>query len=304
MEEIADTSAAFSHVPEHGFSLFLASRTKTIHFIRHAEGAHNAANMAYGDDTPVTFSTPNAWNYQDAKLTPKGIQQCLTARRELLTAVHPQLVVVSPFTRTLQTAHLMFGGTHVPFIVHDACAERRGKFTCDKRRGRAAIVADIAPVYAGTGDTIDWKSFGYATEDDEIWTEEREADADVTQRGIDMMQWLATRPETDIAVVTHSSWLKHLFRAFGTQIVKKDQTKLHRLSGNAEVRSITLALHKGFYPKGTWENVPVHGTDAVEEVFVPEHPSFRQGRWAPSHDTIAQMHQRLNDTGKETAPFS
>jgi len=37
MPEIDDRTTAFSHVPEHGFSLFLAKRTKTVHFIRHAE---------------------------------------------------------------------------------------------------------------------------------------------------------------------------------------------------------------------------------------------------------------------------
>ena len=73
LPEIGKDTTAFSHVPEHGFSLFLANRTKTIHFIRHAEGTHNEANYAYGDDTPCTFSTEGSWDYMDARLTEKGI---------------------------------------------------------------------------------------------------------------------------------------------------------------------------------------------------------------------------------------
>ena len=100
-----------------------------------------------------------------------------------------------------------------------------------------------------------------------------------------MMQWLATRPEKEIAVVTHSSWLKHLFRAFGESVTTKDKETMHRLAGNAEVRSICLALHKGFYPEGNW----IGDTN----VFVPTCPSFRKGRWAPTSDSIAEMHKTL-----------
>ena len=160
MGAIGESTVAFSHMPEHGFSLFLAKRTKTIHFIRHAEGTHNAANHAYGDDTPVTFSTEGSWKYIDARLTDHGIQQCVEARTMLLDDVHPQLIVVSPFSRTLQTAHIMFGGKRIPFLVHDLCRERWGTYTCDKRRPRADIIRDFGPIYDHTGDRIDFESFG------------------------------------------------------------------------------------------------------------------------------------------------
>ena len=158
-------TAAFSHIPEHGFSLFLANRTKTIHFIRHAEGTHNEANQAHGDDTPCTVGTPHAWNHMDARLTDAGIAQCIKVRDKLLadelTKVKPELIIVSPFTRTLQTAHIVFCGRGVPFLVHELCRERWGKYTCDKLRPKAEIVSDMAPVYAETGDNIDFDSFGY-----------------------------------------------------------------------------------------------------------------------------------------------
>jgi broad specificity phosphatase PhoE len=303
--KIAETETAFTHVPEHGFSLFLAQRTKTIHFIRHAEGYHNDINRQYGDDTPVTYTTPDAWQYQDAKLTPKGIQQCVHVRQTMIHGViHPELIVVSPFTRTLQTAHLLFSSHRIPFLVHDLCGERRGKFTCDKRRSKSQIVQELQPLYTYTNETIDFTTYAYATEEDEIWDTEREADHIVTQRCIAMMQWLGSRPERDIAVVTHSSWLKHLFRAFGhEQLDVKDQAKLHRLSGNAEIRSITLALHRGFYPSGTWETLhddccTTGSTSTGEgtELFVPTDHSFRIGRYAPPIMCVANMHQRLVTT--------
>ena len=160
LPKIDDREDAFSFVPEHGFSLFLANRIKTIHFIRHAEGFHNVANNAYGDDTPCTFSTEGSWRYLDAKLTNHGIQQCIEARETLLEGINPELVVVSPFTRTLQTAHIMFGGKGYPFLVHYMCRERQGKYTCDKMRSKSEIVADMKPIYEKTDDKIDFDSFG------------------------------------------------------------------------------------------------------------------------------------------------
>ena len=92
-----------------------------IHFVRHAEGFHNEAVMsathpnlgtAPGDPTPIDHTTPGAWGFIDAKLTPKGVRQCLAARAGTAAAPHcaPELVVVSPLTRTLQT--VSGGGLH------------------------------------------------------------------------------------------------------------------------------------------------------------------------------------------------
>eukprot|EP00037_Helgoeca_nana_P028546 m.336246 g.336246 ORF g.336246 m.336246 type:complete len:329 (-) comp27782_c0_seq1:121-1107(-) len=284
-------STGFSHIPEHGFSLFLANRTKTIHFVRHAEGVHNAVNHAAGNDEPVTFSTEGAWRYIDAHLTPDGVAQCVEGRTGvLLKGVHPELVVVSPFTRALQTAHIMFSAKGIPFIVNDSCRERWGKYTCDKRRTRTEILAEIAPLYRSTGDSIDYDTFGFAEEDDIHWTEEREPDQNCIDRGIDLLKWLASRPENNIAVVTHSSYLRHLFTTFGGNIHLKDKTALHRSTGNAELRSITLACHKGFYPEGDW--VSENG----KEVFVPTTASFRRGKWATPPHLLASMHNSLPQT--------
>ena len=104
--------------------------------------------------------------------------------------------------------------------------------------------------FAATNDKIDFESFAFETEDNEAWQEFREPDADCTARGVKMMQWLATRPESEIAVVTHSSYLRHLFGAFGQNIAKKDKEALHRtvcLVPRVSISLLCLLLFSFFF---------------------------------------------------------
>jgi broad specificity phosphatase PhoE len=139
--------------PNSGFSMFLADRTKKVHFIRHAEGFHNVSDMAL-------------W---DARLTPAGIEQCKTLRAELAhrpsqgrSFTHFDLVVISPLTRTLETANHIFGPPRPPgvpsflaerfgernlprpkFLVREECRERWGLYTCDGRRPITDIIREF-----------------------------------------------------------------------------------------------------------------------------------------------------------------
>ena len=53
--------------PESGFSLFLADRTKKVHFIRHAEGFHNVATKQHGDNTCLHRGTKAAHDHPLAR---------------------------------------------------------------------------------------------------------------------------------------------------------------------------------------------------------------------------------------------
>lgn len=234
-------------IPESGLSMFLADRTKTIHFIRHAEGIHNAANAKAGNNTPTMISTPGAMEFWDAPLTPHGISQCERVREELARerqcnhhAKQIELVVVSPLTRTLETAVCIFGTPKSdgvpPFVVHELCRERTGLYTCDGRRPIREKRLEFPAI------DFDRTSF-VSSDEDAMWTEQRELDADCTARGIAFVKWLAARPEREIAVVTHSSFLRHLFSQFGSNTVKEDQDALKRLAGNAELRSVVICSH-------------------------------------------------------------
>ena len=57
----------------------------------------------------------------DAKLAEEGVQQCKRLKNdELLKSV--DLVLVSPLTRALQSAQIIFGDSQVPKIVHPELA--------------------------------------------------------------------------------------------------------------------------------------------------------------------------------------
>ncbi|KAL3897639.1 MAG: hypothetical protein SGPRY_013013, partial [Prymnesium sp.] len=144
-------------------------RTRSVHFIRHAEGTHNAAEaeveasrLHLRDATGVHAALYDAhgtgWvlleevsgkTYWDAPLTPAGREQAYALRRSLRTAnLQIDAVFSSPFRRTLQTALLSLPQLEQsattfqlndsiaqppPIIVSDLLRERVGPYTCDAR---------------------------------------------------------------------------------------------------------------------------------------------------------------------------
>lgn len=257
-------------LPDSGFSLFLADQTRKVHFIRHAEGYHNVETKRTGDNHCLLRGDRPASEHPmyDSKLTPKGIQQA-ESLREIL-AHRPSggrsftsfdLVVVSPLTRTCETALHVFGnprkpgipgflcdgqapigspeyeaGLKVPaprFLVREECRERFGHYVCDGRRSISEIRAEFP----------DFDFSEVATDEDRYYSDERETDEDCCDRAVQFLEWLNTRPEKCIAVVTHSSFLRHLFGQFGESLTQEKQDCLQRMAGNCELRSIVLCSH-------------------------------------------------------------
>merc|ERR1712083_230585 len=80
-------------------------------------------------------------------------------------------------------------------------------------------------------------------DNDVFYTIERESDEHCCERAVKFIEWLNKRPEKCICVVTHSSFLRHLFMQFGSNTVADDRDTLHRLAGNCELRSVVLCSH-------------------------------------------------------------
>jgi broad specificity phosphatase PhoE len=230
-----------------------------------AEMAKEAATaeMRTLENEPVHWNTPGGEQYTDAELTEYGRNQCYALRGKIdrnsildpTKKLHIDLVVSSPLRRCMETADIIFGPGRdpanpndklTPFLVHDLCRERYGEFFCDKRLPHSQTMED--PRYAhfdwdtqkeslNADATLPW------ADEDEAWENEREPQEHTIRRAIKFLRWLSSRPEKEIAVVTHSSFLKCMFKVFGGESCKQDQDVLRAVPANCELRTVVLCHH-------------------------------------------------------------
>ncbi|KAK9047540.1 hypothetical protein V6N11_053379 [Hibiscus sabdariffa] len=179
-------------------SFFQLGRPKRIHLVRHAQGMHNVESEKSRD--PLT-----SFEFFDAQLSPLSWQQVLDQRRDvresgLLPKI--ELVIVSPMSRTLQTAVGIFGGEDQadgldvtswedPNVEMDEVSRTTSK-------SRPPIVA-----YELCRERM------IENEDDVLWDpNERETFEAVKVRAIKFIKWLWERKEEEIAVVSHGVFLQ------------------------------------------------------------------------------------------------
>lgn len=217
-----------------------SDNVKIIHFVRHGQGFHNLmADLAHQQGrTWVQFSqTPdNPYvmpEILDAPLTEMGRQQAYL----LQSYVHsmnddeekPELVVLSPNCRALQTGIIVFASLlgHVPFLAHEMVREETGVHRCDQRR----------PV---SRQSVEFPQVDFSlisSEDDPIFHETtRETKRQVGDRIYEFLEWLSQRPEKRFGISSHSGWLLTLFN--GVCETEDDSLKTWWQTG--EMRSVKL----------------------------------------------------------------
>jgi len=237
-------------------SLVPLRHTKTVHFIRHARGFHNVA----GERDIREYRNPK---YFDAHLTEMGWQQIRGLRKHLTTvkpAFQVDLVIVSPMTRTLETACGLFGSNSLtkdepvlmvaqdgiedvrtahgsisatdspPVLTLESCREYCDAHPCDRRRSLSYYKLNFPQV-----------NFSHIeSEDDPLWTGEREDRTEFVSRVHRFLEILRKRPESEIAVVSHAGFLRALFREFGSDMDQASRQILHKNFENCEMRSVIL----------------------------------------------------------------
>lgn len=175
--------------------------TPRIVCIRHGESTFNAAHRATGVDP----------DHRDARLTPRGEAQARQAAAALRD-IPFELVVVSPLTRAIQTASLLFDGhPHAPrFLVevlHRECQES----SCDVGRAASELAAEFPHLDVGHLPETWWHAedgcetvFGLPIEPRPLFD----------RRVAAFRDWLRARPERTIAVVGHGTFFFHLTGTF------------------------------------------------------------------------------------------
>jgi len=195
----------------------------------------------------VLMKENSGYVYWDPKLTPLGEKQCANLKHSIRgnsvwgfdKPLGLDLVVVSPTTRTLQTAFLSLGSPMSPgappFVATELCREHISNAMCDGRRSITELRRDFPGV-----------DFSFVESDEDRMFKHKETEEEVEERGREFLKWLCGRPETHIAVVTHSIFLKTLLKQFADQISEEDRERIHESWVNAEMRSIMLCAHRKF----------------------------------------------------------
>jgi hypothetical protein len=153
---------------------------KTVWGVRHGEAQHNVMHKWLGE--------PAYTQFQDTCLTSTGMMQAATTK-----APKVDLVLVSPLMRTLQTAHIML--PNVRKVALECLKEYPQHTDLCNMRSKASLLGRLYP-------DID---FADLVEENQPWPNHVDANENKEQ----LLVYLRSCPELRIAIVSHSTWLKH-----------------------------------------------------------------------------------------------
>ena len=174
---------------------------KNIYCIRHGLALHNVLGQEIGSKA---YFLEKCF---DAPLVDKGILQAKELGKKWNNLDKIQKVFVSPLTRTLQTAEYIFKDKiGLKIIALDGIKEfPQGMETCNKRREKKELEVNFK--------NIDFSELDSDT--DQMWREDRfETIEELEQRIEDFKNLLKKLDDENVAVVSHSSFLKQML--YGT----------------------------------------------------------------------------------------
>ena len=164
---------------------------KNLYLIRHGHSLHNELFHKIG---VKAFRIPETI---DSPLTNEGHLQSIELGNNWPKKREIDLVLVSPLTRTLDTAMNIFGDTDIPMVSEEFLREYPiGEDTCNKRSSLTHLKNKYPKI-----------EFNLETDLDTLWTSDyRETIDELEQRLDKMVKYLQNRKEKNIAIVGHSSY--------------------------------------------------------------------------------------------------
>ncbi|ETV87010.1 hypothetical protein, variant [Aphanomyces astaci] len=210
------------------------STDKTIHFIRHGESTFNQWRLR----SILTFS----WIFVkdpmiiDARLSAQGKLQVAALKKVIQERKLHEIVdviITSPLTRAIETTLGGFDGCHIPIQVSPLCREMLDT-ACDIGRQPQELAHEFGSAGIDTTSLADYWWLSHPTaatmtipQSAEEVAPLRESVADLDARILAFLHLLRDLPQTNIAVVGHSSFIKRL-------------TKATRKLANCEIHTTTL----------------------------------------------------------------
>lgn len=213
----------------------LVPGTKLVHFIRHGDGVHNAAQREWrerpdwdGTSEPYTDDTDPDFKYLDPELTDLGKGQA-AALQPRSASVKPKLMVVSALKRATQTGIVAFQEHFDSGLKTVALEELHGSWrTCDKR----VDLSELQVMFPA----IDYSHMQF--EKDIEWKGGPERDwKTLSMRAVRFCTWLKARNEDHVVVASHSAFLLALCNAVLT--LPPDERAWFK---NAEMRTMRLTF--------------------------------------------------------------
>lgn len=163
---------------------------KTIYCIRHGYALHN---KLFWDIGRRAYS-----EFRDTPLLEEGYNQAKQLGKNWSEINNIQLVVVSPCTRTLETASFIFKDRNIPFIAKDFLVEYPlgGEEICNQRKDIEDLEFKYPYViFHNLPEKLKWDPL------------KEETLHQLDDRIEEMFHWIGQRKETNIAVVSHSSFI-------------------------------------------------------------------------------------------------
>jgi len=224
---------------------------KVLILMRHGEAMHNVFERNYSQENGTAMEEANEDDEYpvDPMLTGKGCGQMLDLSRRTAsffnknTGLQPDLFVVSPLRRAIQSALISFP-THAPlasisntpWISHPDCMEQangnKSEFVSSPR--------ELEDMFPG----VDYALFEERLSDgdmDELNGKEKvplfESKIDLMGRTDEFVRWLRDREERVIVVSSHATWLQSLC-AFSLQY--EPESKGLEMFKKGEMRSVGL----------------------------------------------------------------
>ena len=163
---------------------------RKVFLIRHGEALHNINFKIFGKDT--YFDKKNL----DAPLTNTGISQAKTLGNTWLYKNNIDLILVSPLTRTLQTATNIFPENNIPMIALDSIKEYpQGKHTPNIRKNKN----DLKEL---------WKNIDFdLIEKNDRFIGKKETEEQLNNRVQNVKNYIISINKKNIAIVSHSTFI-------------------------------------------------------------------------------------------------